>query len=128
MTLYTFFQIPLVKLGVHILIVAGLTINIWQFYRIWDIDQKIAKESKQLEILSQQTNDARNQKDYFSSDLYKEKYSKQDLNVKKKGEEVIDTSLLENVNDKSGSLYIPPASSSNNNNVQKWIIYLFGEK
>ena len=128
MTLYTFFQIPLVKLGVHILIVAGLTINIWQFYIIWDIDQKIAKESKQLEILSQQTNDARNQKDYFSSDLYKEKYSKQDLNVKKKGEEVIDTSLLENVNDKSGSLYIPPASSSNNNNVQKWIIYLFGEK
>jgi len=127
MTLRTFFQIPIVKLTIHILIVAGLAANIWQFYRVWDINQKIDKENKQLEILKQQTNDARNQKDYFNSDLYKEKYSKQDLNFKKKGEEVIDTSLLENVNDNSGSTYIPSSSNNSNSNLQKWIEFLFGE-
>ncbi len=127
MTLQNFFRIPAVKLTVHILIVAGLVTNIWQFYRIWDINKKIESENRQLQILQQQTNDARNQKDYFSSDLYKEKYSKQDLNFKKKGEEVIDTSLLENVNDSSGNSYIPSASANNNSNVEKWLIYLFGE-
>jgi hypothetical protein len=127
MTLQNFFKIPAVKLAVHILIIAGLVANIWQFYRIWEINQKIESENRQLQILQQQTNDARNQKDYFSSDLYKEKYSKQDLNFKKKGEEVIDTSLLENVNDTSGSTYIPTANLDNNSNVQKWLNYLFGE-
>ena len=126
MSIQQFFRIPMVKLVVHVLIIAGLVANVWQFYRIWDINKKIDIESKQLQILKQQTNDARNQKDYFSSDLYKEKYSKQDLNLKKKGEEAIDTSLLENVNDSSGNNYVPAPSSTAGSNIEKWMFYLFG--
>jgi hypothetical protein len=127
MTLKAFFQIPLVKFIVHVLLVVGVGLNIFHFYRVWDMQQKIEAERRQLSILRQENSDARNQRDYYASDLYKEKFAKEQ-NFKMRGEEVIDTSVLDSTGETKSNNYIPKNLNQNKSNVQKWWEYFFAQK
>jgi hypothetical protein len=127
MTLQSFFQIPLVRLGVHLVIVIGFILSIWQFYTAWDMDQRISKEQQILDILIQENSDARNERDYFTSELYQEKYAKQE-NYKVRGEEVIDTSVIEPSSESEVGNYISPVVNEEKSNPVKWLEYLFGRQ
>jgi len=127
MTLKTFFQIPLVRFGVHFVIVAGFLISIWHFYALWEMEKRIDKERTILDILVQENSDARNERDYFTSELYQEKYAKQE-NFKVRGEEVIDTSVIEPTSEDEVGNYISPVVSEEKSNPVKWLEYLFGKQ
>lgn len=125
MNLKTFFQIPLVKFCVHLVIVAGFFVNMTHFYRVWEMERQIAKELRTLEILQQENADSRNQRDYFTSDLYREKYAKEE-NYKKRGEEVIDTSVLEPSTASQEANFLPVGQAKPLSNPEKWWLFFFG--
>jgi hypothetical protein len=127
MTLRAFFQIPMVKFWVHVFLIVGLAVNAWQLYRTFDMQRKINAESRILAVLQQENNDSRNQRDYYTSDLYKEKYAKLQ-NFKKNGEQVVDTSVIESAEANSTSTYIPEDGNQNQTNVEKWWSYLMGKE
>jgi hypothetical protein len=126
MTLKSFFQIPLVKFGVHVILLVGFFLNAFYFYRVWEMQKKIDTEKRTLAIVRQENSDSRNQKDYYTSDLYKEKFAKEE-NFKKKGEMVVDTSSVELATGGQGNTnYIPDTNKEEKSNVEKWFTYLQG--
>lgn len=127
MTLKEFFSTPLFRFLIHFIIIVGFWMNIWNVYRIWDMDYLIQNELRILSLLEQQNSDNRNQRDYFTSDLYEEKYAKQE-NFKLRDEEVIDTSVLEPSSQDGTSSYIGKDAKSNKSNIEKWYEYIFGAK
>jgi hypothetical protein len=120
MTIRQFFSIPSVRFGVHVLIVVGVLINVYQLYRIDRIQQDLNKEKNILGILTQENNDARNDKDYFGSYLFKEKYAKDYQGFKIRGEDVIDTSLVEPDSNSSNTNYKPAEVKKTKSNWEKW--------
>lgn len=124
-SLRNFFQIPLVKFGVHLFLMMGIMLNIYNFYNIFRLENVFENEQKSLALITRENTDAKNQRDYFSSDLYKEKYAKEQ-NFRKKGEEVIDTSILETVETKNPN-YIPEVKTDTSSNIDKWWKCFFGE-
>jgi hypothetical protein len=127
MTLKEFFSTPLFRFLIHFVIIVGFWINIWNVYRIWDMDYQIQNELRILSLLEQQNSDNRNQRDYFTSDLYEEKYAKQE-NFKLRDEEVIDTSVIEPSNQIESSSYIGQDAVGTKSNVEKWYEFIFGAK
>lgn len=123
-SLSKFFQIPLIKFSVHIVLLAGLFVNIYNIYGNYQLSNKIIKEKTTLQVLTQQNLDSRNEKDYYSSEIYKEKYAKEN-NFKNRGEQVVDTSDLETSFNRNVS-YTPTISKSEVNNLSKWWKCLFG--
>ena len=120
MTIKEFFSIPSVRFGVHVLLVLGVMINIYQLYRIDKIQRDLDKEKNVLGLLTQENNDANNEKDYFGSYLFKEKYAKDIEGYKVRGEEVIDTSLSEPDSSVNNINYKPAQISKAKTNWEKW--------
>jgi hypothetical protein len=121
MTLKFFFAQPAVIFGVHVLLVTGVILNIFQFYRQYNIQKDFEKQKSVLAFLTQEIKDAESLKDYSSSPLYKEKYAK-DIGYKTKGETVIDTSQIEKAQDVSNtpSDYKPVKIEQEKKNWEKW--------
>jgi len=121
--LRTFFQIPLVRLGVHVVIVVGFVLNIAQLYRAWEVRVAIAQQRTVLEIW----NDLDTHEAYLRSDLYEEKYRK-DKNYSNLGEEVVDTSSIEDVYrpGENEFQYAPSSSVQEKSNLEKWYECFFG--
>jgi ABC-type bacteriocin/lantibiotic exporter with double-glycine peptidase domain len=121
MTLKTFFAQPVVIFGVHVLLVTGVMLNIFQFYRQYTIQKDYEKQKSVLAFLTQEIKDAETQKDYTSSQLYKEKFAKES-GYKVKGETVIDTSKIEAANSVSStpSQYKPSVTIQEKKNWEKW--------
>lgn len=91
------------------------------------MQKRISKEQQLLDILVQENSDARNERDYFTSELYQEKYAKQE-NYKVRGEEVIDTSIVEPTSNSQVGNYIDPVVTREKSNPVKWLEYLFGKQ
>lgn len=127
MTLTTFFAIPVVRFGVHAVIIGGFVLSMVQFYALWGMNQRISKQQQMLDILQQENSDARNERDYFTSPLYQEKYAKSE-NYKLRGEEVIDTSIIEPSSESEVGNYISPVVNTEKNNPTKWVDYIFGKQ
>jgi hypothetical protein len=121
MTLKTFFAQPISIFVVHVLLVTGVMLNIFQFYRQYNIQKDFDKQKSVLAFLTQEIKDAESLKDYSSSPLYKEKYAK-DIGYKTKGETVIDTSQIEKSQDVSStpSDYKPAKTTQEKKNWEKW--------
>lgn len=120
------FQIPIVRLCVHGVLILGLFINLYNLYNLYSVQSTLNNEKKDLADLVQSNLDSKNQKDYFNSELYKEKYSKEN-NYRSRGEEVIDTSTIETTTNQP-AVYKPDQSKSEQNNIQKWLEYIFVSK
>lgn len=120
MTIKEFFSIPSVRFSIHILIVLGIMLNIYQIYRIDKIQQDLNREKNVLGILTQENNDAKNEKDYYGSYLFKEKYAKDNENYKIRGENVIDTSLVEPDSNTNDTNYRPTEIKKVKTNWEKW--------
>jgi len=122
--LSTFFQIPLVRLAIHVIIIAGFVLNIYQFYRVWEVQVATNQSRTILETWS----DLDTQEAYLQSPLYKEKFSK-DKNYSKRGEEVIDTSAVEDGTKPQPNEFIYASSSAvgQKSNVEKWWECFFGK-
>ncbi len=123
-SLQRFFQIPSVKFTVHLLLVGGFLANIYNIYNLYRIQAQANAESLVFQKLIQENNESKNEKDYYNSALYQEKYAKE-INYKKKGEEVLDTSLLETVDNQNPN-YIPEKKKQEFNNIQRWQMCFFG--
>jgi hypothetical protein len=121
MTMKDFFAQPTVIFGVHVLLVTGVMLNIFQFYRQYNIQKDFEKQKSVLAFLTQEIKDAESLKDYSSSTLYREKYAKE-IGYKTKGEVVIDTSQIEKSEDISStpSDYKPIKTVQEKKNWEKW--------
>lgn len=120
MTIKDFFSIPSVRFGTHVLLVLGVMINIYQFYRLDKIQKDLQKETSILGLLTQENSDAKNDKDYYGSYLFKETYAKEYDNFKVRGETVIDTSLVEAESDQKNNNYKPDEVKKSKSNWEKW--------
>jgi hypothetical protein len=120
MTIKEFFSIPSVRFGTHVFLVLGVMINVYQFYRIDKIQKDLDKESSVLGLLTQENSDAKNEKDYYGSKLFKETYAKEYDNFKIRGETVVDTSLVEPDSSKKNNDYKPAEVVKPKANWEKW--------
>jgi hypothetical protein len=121
--LVKFFQIPIVKFCIHVFIITGLVINLYNLYNLYTVNISLKKNQAVFESLVQQNTESKNEKDYFNSDIYREKYAKSS-GFKTSGEEVIDTSIVETV-ELDPISYAIDKNSSNQNNLEKWWSCLF---
>lgn len=126
MKLNTVLELPIIRLGIHIAIVIGFVLIIWQAYANWEMDKNIDREEETLFVLKQANIDGRNTRDYDTSDLNLEKYVKRE-NYKKRGEEVIDTSVIEPSSDSEIGNYLNPSASNQKSNTSLWFDYLFSK-
>jgi cell division protein FtsL len=122
--LVKFFQIPLVKLVTHIVLVSGLVINIYNLYSWYRVGSNVEQNQKILSALTQQNSEAKSDLGYYSSSIYKEKYAKSS-GYKNQNEDVVDTSLAE-TNDYKTASYTPVKSEKSLSNPEKWFICFFG--
>ena len=126
MDIQEFFSKPVVVFGVHVFLLLGVFVNIYQLYRLDRIEKEVSTKEFSLDTLRQQNEDSRNQKDYFNSDIFKEKFAKEE-GFKKRGEEVIDTTLIESENSES-STYIPQEVETQKTNPILWWEFLFSNE
>jgi len=119
------FQIPIIRFSLHLMLILGLFVNLFNLYNLYSAQNSLGIEKKNLADLVQSNLDSKNKKDYFNSDLYKEKYSKEN-NYRSRGEEVIDTSTIETTTNQP-AVYRPDQSKQEQNNIQKWLEYLLGQ-
>jgi hypothetical protein len=124
--LQKFFTIPYIKFTIHLVIVVGLFLNIFYLYDYWSANKSISNQRTILDTVIQQSNELKSEQSYFSSDIYREKYSKE-LNFKNRGEKVVDTSVIESLDSKVPPVYIPEKNKKQPSNMEKWIVCLFGE-
>jgi hypothetical protein len=120
MTIKDFFSIPSIRFSVHVLIVLGVMLNIYQLYRIDNIQRDLNKEQTVLSLLTQENSDTNNEKDYYGSYLFKEKYAKDYQGYKIRGETVIDTSLVEPDSVANNTNYKPTNIVKSKSNWEKW--------
>jgi hypothetical protein len=113
-----FLELPIFKFLVHVFLLVALAISIYQYYESWQNQVKIEQEKTQTALIYENLDNLRSPNNYLNSDLYKEKLSR-DLNLKKEGEEVIDTSGIEAL-EQTPSNYIPPEKIERKSNVEKW--------
>jgi cell division protein FtsL len=123
-TLKSFFQVPLVKFTVHLVLVLGLVLNIYNLYSWYRVNSNLNKDLKNLSDLAQLNSESKNEQGYYNTDLYKEKYAK-DSGFKNKSEDVIDTSLVE-TNDNKNPDFVPKKEVVTVSNIEKWLYCFFG--
>jgi hypothetical protein len=119
LTLKDIFANEYVIFMVHVLLVTGVFLNISQLYRQYNIVKEFDKEKTVLSILTQDRKDLEDRKNYFGSELYKEKFGKE-VGYKSKGEQVIDTSQIEKSTSNEPTNYIPDESKVYKSNWEKW--------
>jgi hypothetical protein len=118
------FQIPLVRFTVHIVLMVGLFLNIYNIYSWYKVNSGLSAESKAYSDLVQLNSESKNQQGYYNTDIYQEKYAKES-GFKNKDEDVIDTSLVE-TNDSKAPNYVPQQSIPQLSNAEKWLLCFFG--
>ena len=125
MTLKTFVKLPIVRLGVHVILVVGIMLNIVQFFRIARAQQVVAEKELALTVLEDINSESQSQKGYYTSDLYEEIYAKE-KQYRVRGEQVLDTQNLEGESDAREGEYLPDESSlePEKSNPRKWLEYL----
>jgi cell division protein FtsL len=123
--LVKFFQIPLVKLVTHVVLVVGLVVNVYNLYSWYRVGSKVDQNQKILSALTQQNSESKSDLGYYSSSIYKEKYAKSS-GYKNQNEDVVDTSLAE-TNDFKVVNYIPTKNQRTTSNPEKWFICFFGD-
>jgi hypothetical protein len=123
MNLTEFFSKPIVIFAVHTILMLGLFVNIFQLYRLDKIQKEVSTMEFNLDTLRQEKESSAGKKDYYNSEIFKEKYAKEE-NFKKRGEEVIDTSLVEGENTENNS-YVPVDLESGKSNPILWWEFLF---
>lgn len=111
-------ELPIFKFAVHVFLLVALAISIYQYYESWQNQVKIEQEKTQTALIYENLDNLRSPNNYLNSEIYKEKLSR-DLNLKKEGEEVIDTSGVEDL-EQTPSNYIPPEKIDRKSNVEKW--------
>ncbi len=127
MNLKEFFRLPIVMFMVHVFLLLGIFVNVYQLYRLDDIQREVDKKAFNLDTLRQQNEDSRNNKDYYNSDLFKEKFAKEE-DFKKRGEIVIDTSLIEGEVNNPDSNYIPEEKIVEKSNPLMWWELIFNRE
>lgn len=125
MTLKTFVKLPVVRLGVHLILLLGILLNIVQFFRIARAQQVVAEKELALTVLEDVNSENRSQKGYYTSDLYEEIYAKE-KQYKVRDEQVLDTQNLEGENDAREGEYLPDLEARANEeaNYVKWFKFL----
>lgn len=113
-----FLELPIFKFGVHLFLLLSLFLSIYQYYETWILGVNISKEQTKIAIIQENLDNLRSPNNYLSSDIYKTKLSR-DLNLIQQGEEVIDTSGIESV-EQLPTNYIPPAKIDRKTNTEKW--------
>jgi hypothetical protein len=114
--IYNFFHVPLVKFGVHFLLIVALWLNVYHFYNLWRVEEEIAQKDDEIQRVKEFTS----QTGYFESELFREKYIKE-RNYKKKGEIVLDTSQIDGNDPRSNPNYIPAPEVIDESNLDKWV-------
>jgi hypothetical protein len=113
-----FLELPIFKFAVHVFLLVALGLSIYQYYESWRMEVQIEEEQTQIALIQENLDNLRSPNNYLNSDIYKEKLSR-DLNLKKEGEQVIDTSGVEDL-EQTPSNYVPPEKISRKSNIEKW--------
>jgi hypothetical protein len=124
MTIKDFFTIPSVRFGVHVLLVTGLMLNVYQFYRISSVQKDIDSGQSLLNQLKDENKDASGTEGYFNSPLYQDKYNKQE-SYTSNGELVLDTSTAESNNTTVKSDFQVVQTKTEKKNWEKWNAFFF---
>jgi len=120
MELKTFFKIPAVQFAINSVILVSLVLNVIQFYHTWEETARIDALNKQLSAIQNANEDLKNPDNYLASEFYKERYAKQDLNMRKDGENILDTSYFEGATSDQKQSYTPKEAGTQQSNPQKW--------
>jgi len=121
MNLKLFFQIPVVIFCVHLLLGLGFLFNNFHLFRVWKVRHEISLVEQKIRDVQVYSNT----QSYFATDLYQEKFVKT-KGFKKRGELVLDTSILEDTSNQENNWYIPKVKSKKTN-LQKWYACFFGK-
>lgn len=121
MNLKLFFEIPVVIFCVHLLLGLGFLFNNFHLFRVWKVGHEISLVEQKI----RDTQVYSNTQSYFATDLYREKFVKT-KGFKKRGELVLDTSILEDTSNQENNWYVPKVDSKKTN-LQKWYTCFFGK-
>jgi hypothetical protein len=119
------FGTPIIKFAIHIVILFGVSLNLVYAFNTWTLRQDVSTELLLVSQLQNQRDQEGIQQDYYQSPEYRETYAKGNLLKKKRGEEVINTSSIEN-EDGDDAVYIPTEALKPVSNIDKWLEFLFG--
>ena len=125
MNFQLWFRIPLVRFAIHALILLGLLVNVIYAFNNWKLKQDVNQELEIVSELQNQKNQESIQEDFYQSPEYRETYAKRNLLKKKRGEEVVNTSSIEE-GEQDDLVYIPNEVLVPETNFEKWMEYLFG--
>jgi hypothetical protein len=106
MTINTFVKLPIVRFGIHFIIVVGVLFNCIQLYRISKLKKEVEENKLLYSVIKNENNEGKNRKDYYNSSLYKEIYAKE-KQYKVRDEVVLDTQDIEGDNQNIKEEYIP---------------------
>lgn len=117
-------ELPVFRFLVHVFLLLALAVSLYQYYESWVISVNIRREQTAIALIQENLDNLRGPNNYLNSDIYKVKLSR-DLNLKRQGEEVIDTSGIEHVN-QAPFEYIPASKIERKTNLEKWWDCFFG--
>ena len=121
-----FFQIPLVRFGVHVVLLSGLILIVTQYWKNYQEKQEIQRLLDYNMSLASANSLLKIQKDYFESNIYAEKSAKE-AEWKNRGEIVVNTGRIEPAQPEKANDYIPDEQKiTEDNNPKKWFQFLFG--
>jgi len=115
---------PILIAIINSILILGVLFNVYQLYSAKQIENQLKENQQLMATLQERLLDARNSQDYYSSNLFAEKYSRE-LNLKKRGEVVIDTDPIEKSNENANYNYIPDENDSKSTNFEIWTSCLF---
>lgn len=124
----TFFNIPLAKVFLHLLLLVLVGFNIQYLFILQTRNKELVQDNLENSRLLLEIDELRSNENYLKSDIYKDKEIK-NSGYAKNGERVVDFSNLEpeNLNlDITQKDYIEELPQSKENNLEKWANCLFG--
>lgn len=113
------------ELIIHAVFILLLVSNIFYLYRSWQLQKVLKNLREQYTRIYQQNQTAEVQEDYYNSQIYFQKYAKEQ-GYALKGEIVIDTMLKENRPINEHTEFIPSTIQQKTSNQQKWFQCFFG--
>ncbi len=116
-------DLPIFGFLVHVFLLAAIGLSIFQYYESWQVNTQIEKSKTTIAIIQENIDNLRSPNNFLNSDNYKEKISR-DANLKIEGEYVIDTSGLEDVEQKITN-FVPSQEVNRKSNIKKWWFCFF---
>jgi hypothetical protein len=113
-----FTELPIFSFLVHVFLLVALALSVYQYYQSWQTEVLIREEKTSIALIQENLDNLRSPNNYLNSEVYKDKLGR-DLNLKQEGEEVIDTSGVEDL-EQDPSSYIPPEKIDRKTNAEKW--------